>query len=158
MRRIVRPIICAFLLHSSVWGQSNVPQAANPSDKATIYFYRVEETDRFDRVKPKLFHEGVELAKISESRYFAVRLRPGHHNLSMHENKAHISMLFEGGKTYYIRISRVRKGLDFKYDMILTAEDQALARIKTLRPLEDKHLKKGTEEIIKERPQGSAAQ
>ena len=78
------------------------PTAANTSD-AIVYIYRPNKM-MGKALEPSVFVDDIELARMDNGRYFALKLKPGKHIVHMTDDKKGYALDMGPGQTYYFRI------------------------------------------------------
>ena len=104
--------------------------------KATVYIYR---TKKFygAGLKPSVYQDKVQLARLEDGSYLMTRLDPGKHTFHMH-NKAGIEIELKEGQEYYLQVEVV-PGFPKGHGEIRPAKtEDGTAAIKKLRQLENK--------------------
>lgn len=106
--------------------------AADSSREATVYIYRPNKMVG-KALEPSVFVDDVELARMDNGRYFAIKLKPGKHIIRMTENKKGYAFDMGPGQTYYFRIG-IEAGI-WKGQGKITLDDpeRAIAEIKKLK-------------------------
>jgi hypothetical protein len=114
--------------------------ALTTKDMATVYIYR--EKKLFGAaMRPSVFCDGIELARMDNGRYFVLKLAPGKHAVHMTSEEKGYEINMGPGQTYYFRIGievGVWKG---NGKILLTDNEQAVAEIKKLKPLSSSKIK-----------------
>jgi hypothetical protein len=126
------------------------------NDKATVYFYRVEEVSASTWGKPKLRIDDTPSLLFPEREFIGVRFKPGKYILKLGQPQSAVALIFETGKTYYVQVSSTLHGhgqngrLD---EIILQTEAQAELHFQRMKhALEDKNIINKTLEVIKDNP------
>lgn len=95
-------IIAALVLLFSV---AAFAQAKASDGKAIVYFYANRTHTTPGQVRKPVFMDGEEIADIRPAKYFIVLVEPGKHSFHMKKKSfGGVEMVFEAGKTYYIRL------------------------------------------------------
>jgi uncharacterized protein DUF2846 len=123
--------------HFRVEGSSLVVMAtetaspANAAD-ATVFIYRPGKM-MGKALEPSVFVDDIELARMDNGRYFALKLKPGKHIVHMTDDKKGYAVDMGPGQTYFFRIG-VEMGM-FKGHGKITLDDaqRATAEIKKLK-------------------------
>ncbi len=79
---------------------------APPSDKALLYVYR-NAVFAGSAVLTEILIDGNSAGSLAESTYLAVLLEPGKHRVHSHNPQYALSVLFEAGRTYYVKASTI---------------------------------------------------
>lgn len=121
--------------------------AENPSavdaTEAVVYIYRPSKM-MGKALEPSVFVDDIELARMDNGRYFALKLKPGKHIIHMTEDKKGYAIDMDPGQTYYFRIG-IEMGM-WKGHGKLTLDDanRAIAEIKKLKFLGQDKIKNPT--------------
>lgn len=122
-----------------------------PQETATLWLYRLEEADKFNSGKPKVWVDDKLAVLMPESEYVGLKLPPGRHVVRM-QNKATVTPLnLEAGKVYFLRVSEVPAG-GYQRNIYVTSAELALEHMRDLKPLEDKNVKSKDLEVVKTKP------
>jgi hypothetical protein len=121
-------------------------------DKATVYFYRLEEVGKLDSRKVEVKLEGKGLLSMPEENFIAFKLPTGKHGLKMRQKQSEILLTVEAGKTYYVRVSQKTAGFGMDQNLTLMQPEQAIYQMRDMKPLEDKNIKDKSLEAVKIKP------
>ena len=105
---------------------------ATDSGDATVYVYRPKKMVG-SALEPSVFVDDVELARMDNGRYFAIKVKPGKHIIRMTDDKKGYALDMGAGQTYYFRVgieAGVWKG---QGKLTLDDADRAVAEIKKLK-------------------------
>lgn len=107
------------------------PSPANTAD-ATVFIYRPSKM-MGKALEPSVFVDDIELARMDNGRYFALKLKPGKHIVHMTDDKKGYAVDMGPGQTYFFRIG-LEMGM-FKGHGKITLDDaeRATAEIKKLK-------------------------
>jgi len=78
------------------------PAAANAAD-SIVYIYRPSKLAG-KALEPSVFVDDIELARMDNGRYFALKLKPGKHIVHLTDDKKGYAIDMGPGQTYYFRI------------------------------------------------------
>lgn len=107
------------------------PTAANTSD-AIVYIYRPGKM-MGKALEPSVFVDDIELARMDNGRYLALKLKPGKHIVHMTEDKKGYAIDMGPGQTYYFRIG-IEMGMMKGHGKItLDDADRAIKEIKKIK-------------------------
>jgi hypothetical protein len=110
---------------------TEVPIASNAAD-ATVYIYRPSKM-MGKALEPSVFVDDIELARMDNGRYFALKLRPGKHIVHMTDDKKGYAIDMGPGQTYYFRVG-VEMGMMKGHGKItLDDAERAVAEIKKIK-------------------------
>ena len=76
---------------------------AASSEEATVYIYRPKKVVG-SALEPSVFVDEVELARMDNGRYFAIKVKPGKHIIRMTDDKKGYALDMGPGQTYFFRI------------------------------------------------------
>lgn len=111
-------------------------------ETGTLYLYRVEEAPRIESQKVKVYLDNARAFDFPEQQCIAVRLPVGQYVVKMKGRASETPINLEAGGVYYLRVSRVSKGLSGFTESVHPMEpQQALHHMRDMRPLEDKNIK-----------------
>lgn len=122
-----------------------------PDAKATVYIYRYKQYAG-SGLEPSVYCNDVELAKMDNGRYFAVKLAPGKHTFRSNDKQAGIEMDMKSGEDYYIRVEIVAGFMKGHGRLVLMQKEQGSYEIKKLKPLDADKVKDKTKVVIEEKP------
>jgi hypothetical protein len=107
------------------------PAPVNTSD-AIVYIYRPSKMVG-KALEPSVFVDDIELARMDNGRYFALRLKPGKHIIHMTSDKKGYAIDMGPGQTYYFRVG-IEMGM-WKGQGKLTLDDapRAIEEIKKIK-------------------------
>lgn len=126
--------------------------AAFPQEQtATLYLFRVEEADKFNSGKPKVWIDGRLALLMPESEFVGVKLAPGRHVVRMQNKSTVTPLTVEAGRVYFVRVSEV-PAHGYQRNLFVTTAEQAAEQIRDLKPLEDKNIKDKDLEVVKTKP------
>jgi hypothetical protein len=110
---------------------AQTPSASNAAD-AVVYIYRPSKM-MGKALEPSVFVDDIELARMDNGRYFALKLKPGKHIIHMTDDKKGYAIDMGPGQTYYFRIG-IEMGM-WKGHGKITLDDaeRAIAEIKKLK-------------------------
>ncbi len=107
------------------------PIAANTSE-AIVYIYRPNKMAG-RALEPSVFADDMELARMDNGRYFALKLKPGKHIIHMTDDKKGYAIDMGPGQTYYFRIG-LEMGMWKGHGKItLDDADRAIKEIKKIK-------------------------
>ena len=101
------------------------------SEDATVYIYRPKKMVG-SALEPSVFVDEIELARMDNGRYFAIKVKPGKHIIRMTDDKKGYALDMGPGQTYYFRVG-VEAGMWKGHGKItLDDADRAIKEIKKL--------------------------
>ena len=109
------------------------PTANAPSsEEATVYIYRPKKMVG-GALEPSVFVDDIELARMDNGRYFAIKVKPGKHIIRLTDDKKGYAIDMGAGQTYYFRVgieAGIWKG---QGKLTLDEENRAIPEIKRLK-------------------------
>ncbi len=78
--------------------------AQTSPDKATVYFYCIEEVNALDSRATKVKIDGKPFFDIKEKRFIAFQMPPGKYILRQRQKQSEFLLNVEAGKTYYVSV------------------------------------------------------
>lgn len=117
--------------------------AAKAATEAVVYIYRPSKM-MGKALEPSVFVDDIELARMDNGRYFAIKLKPGKHIIHLTDEKKGYAFDMGPAQTYYFRIG-IEMGM-WKGHGKLTLEDaeKAVPEIKKLKFLGQDKIKNQT--------------
>lgn len=110
---------------------TDAPTATNTAD-STVYIYRPSKM-MGKALEPSVFVDDIELARMDNGRYFALKLKPGKHIVHMTEDKKGYAIDMGPGQTYYFRIGMEMGMMKGHGKITLDDADRAIAEIKKIK-------------------------
>jgi hypothetical protein len=107
------------------------PVVANTSD-AIVYIYRPSKM-LGKALEPSVFVDDIELARMDNGRYFALKLKPGKHIVHMTDDKKGYAIDMGPGQTYYFRIGLEAGMWKGQGKITLDDADRAIKEIKKIK-------------------------
>lgn len=120
-----------FRLDGSTLVAVETAPASGSSEDATVYIYRPKKMVG-RALEPSVFVDEIELARMDNGRYFAIKVKPGKHIIRMTDDKKGYALDMGPGQTYYFRVG-IEAGM-FKGHGKITLDDadRAIKEIKKL--------------------------
>ncbi len=120
-----------FRLDGSTLVAVETTPASGSSEDATVYIYRPKKMVG-RALEPSVFVDEIELARMDNGRYFAIKVKPGKHIIRMTDDKKGYALDMGPGQTYYFRVG-IEAGM-FKGHGKITLDDadRAIKEIKKL--------------------------
>lgn len=118
--------------------QDTVTTAADAkASKATIYVYRYKQFVG-SALEPSVYCDDVQLARMSNGRYFTVKVDPGRHTFHSNDKQSGIELDAKAGQEYFIRLEIATGFMKGHGRLILVAPEQAGYELKSdkLKPLD----------------------
>lgn len=133
------------VLLASVAARGQTPAGGAP---ATVYIFR-ERLYAGSALKPSVYCDGVELARIQNGRYFRVRLDPGRHTFRSTAQEPDVALVAKPGEVYYLQVEIVPHGFKGRARLTLLPPGESPYTIRDLRALDA--------DMVKDRARVSAA-
>lgn len=108
-----------------------VPIPTNTGD-AIVYIYRPKKM-MGRALEPSVFVDDIELARMDNGRYFALRLKPGKHIVHMTDDNKGYAIDMGAGQTYYFRIGLEMGMWKGQGKITLDDADRAIKEIKKIK-------------------------
>jgi hypothetical protein len=70
-----------------------------------VYVYRVKV--RGNPLKPSVYCDGQEVARLDDGRYFVIKLEPGRHSFRSTDEHSGGDLIVKPGETYYLRVKLI---------------------------------------------------
>lgn len=121
-------------------------------DAATVYLYRVEEANKIDSRKTKVYLNDKPLLDMPESEFVGFKLLPGQYVVRMKNKATETPLNLEAGKVYFVRVSETAAGMGYRRDLFIMNGEQATLQMRNMKPLQDKNIKDKALEVVKEKP------
>ena len=115
-------------------------------NKAIVYIYSRDAPMVLGTLKPPIFLDDKEIAKLPPQRFFIVIIDPGKHSLHFKKSKKSggVEMNFEVGKVYYLRVGW-KAGFTVRPDGLdPVPEGVANFDLKEMKPIGEKDIKDST--------------
>jgi hypothetical protein len=118
-------------------------ETAPSSEDATVYVYRPNKMVG-RALEPSVFVDEIELARMDNGRYFALKLKPGKHIVRMTDDKKGYALDMGPGQTYFFRIG-LEAGMWKGHGKItLDDADRAIKEIRKLKFIGQDKIKAAT--------------
>jgi hypothetical protein len=108
--------------------------------KATLYVYRHR---RFEgaALKPSVYIDDRELARIENGRYFVAKIEPGKHSIRSNDKASGVEINMKAGTEYYIRVDMQTGFWKGHGRLTMILPEQGEYEVKQTRPANDDDLK-----------------
>lgn len=114
---------------------SPAPPAASGSEtKATLYVYRHRRYEGYG-LKPSVYADDRELARMENGRFFVVKLDPGMHTIRSNDKSSGIEVDLKAGQDYYVRIDIEAGAWKGHGRITLVLPEQGRYEVKETKPL-----------------------
>lgn len=117
---------------------ATAPQAPEAKQaKATVYVYRYKQFVG-SALAPSVFCDEVQLARMENGRYFAVKIDPGKHTLRSNDEQSGLELDAKAGQEYFVRVELVAGVMKGHGRLILVSPEQGSYELqsKKLKPLD----------------------
>lgn len=108
--------------------------------KATVYVYRYSQYYG-KAVRPSVFVNGRDVARIQSGRYVALALDPGRHTFSSNDRQAEIELDVASETTYFLRVDIATGVLKGHGRLVLMMKEQGAAEIRKVQPASSSMIK-----------------
>jgi hypothetical protein len=140
--RLMRIVLSTLLLTSLLAfaqapSSTAEPPAGANSAKATVYVYRYKQFVG-SALEPSVYCDDVQLARMSNGRYFTVKVDPGKHTFHSNDKQSGIELDAKAGQEYFIRVEIAAGMMKGHGRLILMSPEQAGYELKSdkLKPLD----------------------
>ncbi|HEX7722919.1 MAG TPA: DUF2846 domain-containing protein [Pyrinomonadaceae bacterium] len=114
-----------------------------------VYFYRYKQFIGY-RVKPSVYCDESQLARIENGRFFITKVAPGKHTFRSNDKQSGLELDIQAGHTYYIRVEIVDGFLKQYGRLVLMSNEQGAYEISKLKPLSAASIKDRTRVTVDE--------
>ena len=129
------------ILVVSVVAQAQSIKCEVSRDKATVYFYRVKESNAMRKGETDIRIDRVRLFEMPQGTYIGFQFLPSKYRLTMGHHEPDLLLKAEAGKRYFLRVSNTAAGLRHLQILAEVPDEQALHQIGGLKPLAKADLK-----------------
>lgn len=127
--------------------QSDAASAQKNDPQVTVYIYRYKQFVG-SALAPSVFCDDIELARMTNGRFFAAKLAAGKHVFNSNDKQAGIDVDLKNGQDYYIRVELATGMMKGHGRLVLVAPEQGGYEIKKLKPLEADKVKDSQHVVI----------
>lgn len=120
-------VFCLLLIAASL--------AAVEKQTGTAHFYRYKQFEG-SALKPSVYCDGIELARIENGRYFQIEIPSGEHTFYANDKQAGAVVKVEAGKDYYFRVDLQTGFWKGHYRLNVVAPEQGEYDLRKLKPLD----------------------
>lgn len=120
----------------------NEPAASAPSSdaKATLYVYRPRRYAG-SALKPSVYSDDTELARLENGRFFVAKLAPGSHTIRSNDKASGVALDMKAGTNYYVRIDIEAGAWKGHGKLTLVLPEQGQYEVKQVKPSSDSDIK-----------------
>lgn len=113
------------------------PAVDGKPSKATVYVYRYKQFVG-SALEPSVFCDDVQLARMTNGRYFTVKIDAGKHTFNSNDKQSGIELDAKAGQEYFIRLEIAAGFMKGHGRLILMAPEQAVYELKSdkLKPVD----------------------
>lgn len=113
------------------------PGIDGKASKATVYVYRYKQFAG-SALEPSVYCDDVQLARMSNGRYFTVKVDPGKHTFHSNDKQSGIELDAKAGQEYFVRLEIATGFMKGHGRLILMSPEQAGYELKSdkLKPLD----------------------
>src|SRR5687767_15149344 len=116
-----------------------------------VWFFRLEEADKFNSGKPKVWIDDRLALLMPESEFVGVKLTPGRHVFRMQNKSTVTPLTVEAGRVYFIRVSEV-PAHGYQRNLFIVSPEQAAEQMRDLKALQDKNIKDKDLKTVSRKP------
>lgn len=109
--------------------------------KATVYFYRVRESNAMRKGQTGVTVDKIRLIQMPKATFAGFQFPPGKYELTMGHRETDLLLNAEAGKQYFFRVSNTAAGFSQLQVLTQVPEEQAVHQMRDLAPLEAKNVK-----------------
>lgn len=115
---------------------TSIAAGTQPS-KATVYVYRYKQFVG-SALEPSVYCDDAQLAKMTNGRYFTVKVDPGKHTFHSNDKQSGVELDLKAGQEYFIRLEIATGLMKGHGRLTLVAPEQASYELKSdkLRPID----------------------
>ena len=134
-------ILLSTLLLTSLFAFAQAPaNTATPdgkASKATVYVYRYKQFVG-SALEPSVYCDDAQLARMSNGRYFTVKVDPGRHTFTSNDKQSGIELDAKAGQEYFMRVELVPGMMKGHGRLILMSVEQGAYELKSdkLKPID----------------------
>jgi len=112
------------------------PDSDSTTGKATVYVYRYKQFTG-SALAPSVYCDDVQLARMENGRYFAVKVEPGQHTFRSNDKQSGVALDVKAGQQYFIRVEIAAGFMKGHGRLLLVAPEQGHYEISSkLKPLD----------------------
>jgi hypothetical protein len=113
------------------------PHSASHADQATVYFYRYKQYAG-SALKPSVYCDEVQVARMDNGRYFTLKLDPGKHTFRSNDKQSGAEVDLKPGQEYFLRVELVAGFMKGHGRLVAVVAEQAKYELKAknLKPLD----------------------
>ena len=138
MRVVLSALLLTGLLAFAQEPSTTTAASASPnSAKATLYVYRYKQFVG-SALEPSVFCDDVQLARMTNGRYFTVKVDAGKHTFHSNDKQSGIELDMKAGQEYFIRVEIAPGAMKGHGRLVLMSPEQATYELKSdkLKPLD----------------------
>jgi hypothetical protein len=117
-----------------------------PESKANVYVYRYKQY-MGKGIRPSVFCDEKEVARIQSGRSFVMGLAPGKHSFRSSDKQSQVEVDLKPGQDYYIRVEIATGFWKGHGRLILVMPEQGVAEFRQMKPV-DKDMIKDREFLV----------
>ena len=138
MRKFRYVLILLALGTASLSAQTvTTPRTDATQPKVSVYVYRYKQFVG-SALQPSVYCDEVQLARMENGRYFAVKIEPGKHTFRSNDQQSGVELDLKAGQEYFLRVEIATGMLKGHGRLVLTAPEQGRFEVKAgLKPLDE---------------------
>ena len=112
-------------------------QSTSQTGQATIYFYRYKQYAG-SALKPSVYCDEIEVARMQNGRYFTLKLDPGKHTFRSNDKQSGVEVDLKPGQEYFLRVELVAGFMKGHGRLVAVVAEQAKYELKAknLKPVD----------------------
>jgi len=113
------------------------PTIGNTTSKATVYVYRYKQFVG-SALEPSVYCDDTQLARMTNGRYFTVKVDPGKHTFNSNDKQSGIELDVKAGQEYFIRLELVPGMMKGHGRLVMMSAEQGAYELKSnkLKPID----------------------
>ena len=108
---------------------------AKAPDKTLVYVYRYKQAYGM-AIRPSIYCDDIEIARLQNGRYLALGLKPGKHKFRSNDRQSVIDMVLKADESYYIRLDLATGVMKAHGRLTLMLPEQGASEFKLLKPVD----------------------
>jgi hypothetical protein len=130
-------LLTGLLAFAQAPANSATPAVGGQASKATVYVYRYKQFVG-SALEPSVYCDDAQLARMSNGRYFTVKVDPGKHTFTSNDKQSGIELDAKAGQEYFMRVELVPGMMKGHGRLILMSAEQGAYELKSdkLKPID----------------------
>ena len=149
IRRISK--VCFMILGMSFALGQSAADGDSPKSKGKIFVYRYKQFQG-SALKPSVYLDDGELARVENGRYFAINMKPGEYTLRSNDKQSGIRLKVEPGKMHFVRVE-IATGFAKGHGRVVSVpNEQGIVELQKLKPLPSSRVQNSNLVSLEEAP------